>query len=128
MTVKPESQSTLIYETDVSDIQDDDVSVSGNKITGTLKYLADGPIAGYWGAGNFLALKFSDLDPRATSIKVGLNPSQGSGLQEIIGDPDLNGVFKVTDKDSQVFRVVITDGHTTQTTDYDLSGLTVLDS
>lgn len=127
MTVKAESASTLIYETPVSDIQSD-VVVSGNKITGTLKYLEDGPIAGYWGAGNFLALKFADLDPNATSIKVGLNPSQGSGLVEIIGDPDLNGVFKITDKDVQTFRVVITDGHMTKTTVYDLSDLTVLDS
>lgn len=127
MTVTAESASTLIYETPVSDIQSD-VVVSGKKITGTLKYLEDGPIAGYWGAGNFLALKFADLDPNATSIKVGLNPSQGSGLVEIIGDPDLNGVFKITDKDVQTFRVVITDGHMTQTTDYDLSDLTVLDS
>lgn len=127
MTVKAESASTLIYKTPVSDIQSD-VVVSGNTITGTLKYLDEGPIAGYWGAGNFLALKFSDLDPNATSIKVGLNPSQGSGLVEIIGDPDLNGVFKITDKDVQKFRVVITDGHMTKTTDYDLSDLTVLDS
>lgn len=128
MTLAPEKQSSLIYETPVSDIQDDDVVVSGKKITGTLKYLDDGPIAGYWGAGNFLALKFADLDPNATSIKVGLNPSQGSGLVEIIGDPDMNGVFKITDKDVQKFRVVITDGHMTKTTDYDLSDLTVLDS
>ena len=127
MTVTAESASTLIYETPVSDIQSD-VAVSGKKITGTLNYLEDGPIAGYWGAGNFLALKFADLDPNATSIKVGLNPSQGSGLDEIIGDPDLNGVFKITDKDVQTFRVVITDGHMTKTTDYDLSDLTVLDS
>ena len=127
MTVTAESASTLIYETPVSDIQSD-VVVSGNKITGTLKYLEDGPIAGYWGAGNFLALKFADLDPNATSIKVGMNPSEGSGLQEIIGDPNLNGVFKITDKDVQKFRVVISDGHMTKTTDYDLSDLTVLDS
>lgn len=111
----------------MSDIQTD-VVVSGKKIVGTLKYLEDGPIAGYWGAGNFLALKFANVDPKATSIKVGLNPSEGSGLVELLGDPDMNGVFKITDKDTQVFRVVITDGHTTSTTDYDLSDLTVLDS
>lgn len=127
MTVSAESASTLIYETPVSDIQTD-VVVSGKKIAGTLKYLEDGPIAGYWGAGNFLALKFANVDPKATSIKVGLNPSEGSGLVELLGDPDMNGVFKITDKDAQVFRVVITDGHTTSTTDYDLSDLTVLDS
>ena len=128
MTVKAESQSTQIYDTAVSDIQDSDVAVNGKSIVGTLKYLTDGPIAGYWGAGNFLALKFSDVDPRATSIKVGLNPSEGSGLVELLGDPDMNGVFKITDKTTQKFRVVITDGHVTKTTDYDLSGLTLEDS
>lgn len=126
MTVKAENQSTQIYETDVSDIQADDVVVSGKTITGTLKYLSDGPIAGYWGAGNFLALKFSDVDPKATSIKVGMNPSEGSGLVELLGDPDMNGVFKVTNKETQKFRVVITDGHVSKTTDYDLTGLTCL--
>lgn len=128
MTLTPEKQSSLIFETPVSDIQAADVAITGNKITGTLKYLDDGPIASYWGAGNFLALKFSDLDSRATSIKVGMNPSEGSGLVEIIGDPDMNGVFKITNKATQKFRVVITDGHLTKTTDYDLSDLTVLDS
>lgn len=128
MTLAPEKQSSLIYETPVSDIQADDVAVSGNKITGTLKYLSDGPIAGYWGAGNFLALKFSDVDQRASSIKVGLYPSEGSGLVELLGDPDMNGVFKITNKATQKFRVVITDGHLTKTTDYDLSDLTVLNS
>lgn len=128
MTVKAESQSSLIYGTAVSAIQDADVTVSGNKITGTLKYLDDGgQISGWWGAGNFLALKFSDVDPKATSIKVGLNPSEGSGLVELLGDPDMNGVFKITDKDTQKFRVVITDGHVSKTTDYDLSDLTLED-
>lgn len=128
MTVAAESQSSQIYDTAVSDIQNSDVAVNGKKIVGTLKYLEDGPIADYWGAGNFLALKFSDVDPRATSIKVGLNPSEGSGLVELLGDPDMNGVFKITDKSTQKFRVVITDGHVTKTTDYDLSGLTLEDS
>ena len=125
MTVAAESQSTQIFETDVSDIQESDVTVSNGKITGTLKKLTTGPIADYWGAGNFVALKFSDVDNRATSIKVGLYPSQGSGLVELLGDPDMNGVFKVTDKTTQVFRVVITDGHLTKTTDYKLNELTL---
>lgn len=124
MTVNAESQSSQIYTVDVSDIQDDDVEVIGNKIVGTLKFLSgSNPISGYWGNGNFLALKFSGVDPKATSIKVGLAPSQGSGLVELLGDPDMNGVFKITDKDTQKFRVVITDGHMTKTTDYDLSEL-----
>lgn len=124
MTVKPESQSTRIYEVPVSSIQSLNVAVTGNKITGTLKYL-DGsdPISGYWGAGNFLALKFSDVDPRATSVKVGLDPSEGSGLVELLGDPDMNGVFKITDKDTQKFVVVTTDGIKTKRQEFDLSDL-----
>lgn len=102
------------------------MNVSGNAITGTLKYLDSGDIADYWGDGNFVALKFADLDPNATSVKVGLDPSQGSGLVEILGDPDLNGVFKITDKTSQVFKVVTTVGDgRTKTDTYDLSGLTL---
>ena len=124
MTVAPEAQSSLIYEVPVSSIQSSNVAVTGNKITGTLKYL-DGsdPISGYWGAGNFLALKFSDVDPRATSVKVGLDPSEGSGLVELLGDPDMNGVFKITDKDTQKFVVVTTDGIKTKRQEFDLSDL-----
>ena len=124
MTVAPEKQSSLIYEVPVSSIQSSNVAVTGNKITGTLKYL-DGsdPISGYWGAGNFLALKFSDVDPRATSVKVGLDPSAGSGLVELLGDPDMNGVFKITDKDTQKFVVVTTDGIKTKRQEFDLSDL-----
>ena len=112
-----------MFGTDVSDIQSG-VSVSGNAITGTLKYLDTGDIASYWGDGNFIALKFTNLDPNATSVKVGLDPSQGSGLVEIIDDPDRNGVFKVTNKDTQVFKVVTTTPSGSKTDTYILSGLT----
>lgn len=54
-----------------------------------------------------------------------MQPSQGSGLVEIINDPDKNGVFKVTDKNIQKFVIVQTDGKSTTTTIYDLSGLTL---
>lgn len=97
--------------------------VGTDAITGTLKYLDSGEIADYWGAGNFLALKFTDIPATATSVKVGLDPSQSSGLVEILTDPDKNGVFKITDKDTQVFKVVVTDGTNTVTKTYDLSGL-----
>ena len=77
-----------------------------------------------WGAGNFLALKFTDIDADATSVKVGLDPSQGSGLVEIINDPDKDGVFKITDKDTQKFVVVQSDGLYTKKQTFDLSDLT----
>lgn len=70
-------------------------------------------------------MKFSDIPATATSVKVGLDPSQSSGLVEIINDPDKNGVFKITNKDTQVFKVVTTDGTQTNTQTFDLSGLTL---
>lgn len=111
-----------MFGTLVSDIQTD-VEVADGKITGTLKYLDEGDIAGYWGAGNFLALKFSDIPEGATSVKVGLNPSEGSGLVEIIDDPDKNGVFKITDPTTQKFNVLTTDGSHTERQVFDLSEL-----
>ena len=109
----------------VSDLQNSDVAVNGSKITGTLKYVADGELADYWGAGNFLALKFDDIDADATSVMVGLDPSEGSGLVEIINDPDKNGAFKITNKNTQKFKVVQTVGDRTLTQTFDLSGLTL---
>ena len=103
------------------------VTVSDGAITGTLKFIEgglaeSGPLAG---DGNFLAIKFTADDwSDYTSVKVGLNPSaSGMGLVELINDPDKDGVFKVTDKDTQNFDVVVSDGTTTSTFSYDLSGL-----
>lgn len=107
------------------------VRVSDNAISGTLKY-----VEGYTGfsgdpdlqSGNFIALKFSNIDERATSVKVGLDPSAGSGLVEILNDPDKNGVFRISNKNNQNFKVVITDGTHTRTQTFDLATLTVQDS
>ena len=124
-----------MFGTLVSDIQDN-VVVGDDAITGTLKYLDTGDIPAVWGNGNFLALKFSNFDARANSVKVGLRPTYGgpggttpidddSGLVEILTDPDKNGVFKIEDKATQKFKVVSTNGSITTTKVYDLSGLVV---
>ena len=123
LTVGAEAGTTVVFGTSVSDIQSDVAISANNNITGTLKYIDSGEIADYWGAGNFIALKFTNLDPDATSVKVGLDPSEGSGLVEIINDPDKNGVFKITNKDTQVFKVVQTNGAKTHVQTFDLSGL-----
>lgn len=70
-----------------------------------------------------MALKFTNIPESATSVKVGMDPSQGSGLVEIINDPDKNGVFKVTDKNTQKFKVVVTDGEDTYEHTYSLKDL-----
>lgn len=100
------------------------MTVGNDAITGTLKYVSEGLLPTTWGAGNFMVLKFTEIPEEATSVRVGLEPSEGSGLVEIIDDPDKNGAFKVTDKDTQKFKVVTTDGTNTNTQTFDLSGLT----
>lgn len=95
------------------------------KITGTLyKQTGSNALTDYWGEGYFLALQFNSSDwSKYDSVKVGLEPSEGSGLVEIIDDPDKNGVFKVTSPSLQVFKIVAKKGSETVETTYDLSDL-----
>lgn len=127
LTLSAENGSTLLFEVPVSDLQRH-VSVNGDQVEGTLKYLA-GPnaITEVWGAGNFFGFKISAEDWSAyTSVKVGLEPSEGSGLVEIIDDPDKNGTAKITNKNAQKFVIESTDGVLTQRQVFDLSHLNVL--
>ena len=69
-----------------------------------------GPLAG---DGYFLALKYSNLVSGLTyaNVKVGLEPSMGTGMVTL--DSDLDSVMKITNKDSQKLKVVQSDnaGH-----------------
>lgn len=121
-TLEPISDGVTVFGTLVSDLQEN-VVFGHEEVTGTLKYLDSGSLVTTWGAGNFLAVQLNNIDPRATSVRVGMDPSEGSGLIEIIDDPDKNGVFKVTDKDTQKFTVITSDGTHTTTVKYDLSKL-----
>lgn len=106
----------------VSDMQEN-IVVGTDKITGTLKFVKGGiaPSGILAGDGYFMALKFSDVDASATSKKVGLVPSEGSGLVEL--DADMNAFMKITDINQQVFEVVITDGTRKGIQKFDLSEL-----
>ena len=108
-----------MWGTPVSDMQTG-VTVSGQNITGTLKYLDTGVPAEYWGAGNFLNLKFVK-DPDATSIKVGLTNSRGSGMVEL--DEDMNAMMKISDKNTQQLKVVQSRTGEEKTWFFDLTGL-----
>lgn len=123
-TMLAEAADTVIFGHTVGDMQDN-ITITSNAITGTLKKLTSGALVDRWGEGYFVALKFEDFDENATSVKVGLDPSESSGLVEIIDDPDKNGAFKITNKATQVFKIVATDGTYTTTKAYDLSGLTL---
>lgn len=70
-------------------------------------------------------MKFSDFSDGLTyeDVQVGLDPSAGSGLVTL--DSDCNGVFKITNKSTQVLKVIQSDGTHTLTQTFDLSGLTL---
>ena len=103
-----------------------DVAVADGKITGTLTFIegglaSSGPLAG---DGYFLALKWGNPPANTTSLKVGLQPSaSGMDLVECLSDTDRNGVFKISNKDEQVFVIEYTKGGQVQRRAYDLSGL-----
>lgn len=101
------------------------VTVANGKITGTLTKLTSGQLVTDWGEGYFIALKFDDFSSGLTynDVKVGLLPSEGAGLQKL--DSDKDGVFKITDKNTQKIMVVQTKGKDQRTDLYDLSGLTL---
>ena len=120
LAVTPAAATGTYWGTATTAMQSD-IAIANGAITGTLKYLDEGQLVTDWGAGNFMALKFTVPDT-ATSCRVGLNPSEGSGLVEL--DDDKDGVFKVTNKDTQKFMIVTTDGTYTLTQEFDLSGLT----
>ena len=82
---------------------------SENVISGTLSYLTSGSLVDVWGAGNFVALNFADIDSDAAYVEVGLVPTQGAGFQRL--DSDHDGVFKIKDNDQTlVVRQYTADG------------------
>lgn len=101
------------------------VTVSGNKITGTLYKQTTGQIVTDWGQGYFIGLKFTP-DSDATTTKVGLAPSSGSGMVAL--DEDNLAMFKLTDISKQRLKVVSTRTGEEKTWMFDLSGLTLSDS
>lgn len=125
LVVSPLDDTVDLWGNVASDLQEG-IFVGEDKIVGNLKYLSSGQLVTDWGAGNFIALKFSGSAVNgAKHIYVGVDPSAGSGLQDIVPDPDKAAVCKVTNKNAQKFRVIIDYGSYTKTKDYDLSGLTV---
>lgn len=126
LTVMSETDETVFPWTDkkASDMQSN-VTVTGNKITGELKFIEGGLAPGVLsGDGYFLALKWSNPAAGVTSLKVGLQPS-ASGMEpvECIDDLDRNGVFKISDKNQKLLVIQSNADHKTKQV-FDLTGLT----
>lgn len=122
LTVEAEDGETSLFGRKVKTMQTG-ITIADGAITGTLKYISSGAIAQDWGPGNFLCLKVPDADITNMTVKVGLNPSEGSGLVAL--DSDKNGVFKITDKNVQKFVVLQQNGAQQKLQEFDLSGLTL---
>lgn len=109
----------------------DDVTVTGGEITGSLKFIDGGlsPSGPLSGDGYFLALKFSNFASGLTyeNVKVGIVPSSsGMALQTL--DSDKDAVFKVTDIKNQKIKTVQEDANGHKNIQYfGLSGLTLED-
>lgn len=125
-TISAEDQATSVFDVAVSSIQSAGTAVANGAVTGTLyKQTGVNPLTAKWGEGYFLVLKWSDIDPNANSIKVGLEPSMGTGFVECYDDADRNGVFKITNKNIQKFKIIVSDGEHSRVQTLDLSGLTL---
>ena len=122
--VGAESATGSMFEVAVTDLQTS-VVVGTDKITGTLKYMDENnAITQVWGDGNFLCIQFTSSDwSQYSSVRVGLSPSAGSGLVELLGDPDKSGLFKITNKDTQKLMIVATNGAYTLEKKYSLKDL-----
>lgn len=125
VTIAPVGQSKDFWGTLASSIQSADTAVANGAVTGTLTKQTSGQIVTDWGPGYFLGLKWSGIDAKANSIKVGLEPSAGVGMIECFDDPDRDGLFKITNKNIQKFKIVISDGKHSRVQTLDLSGLTL---
>ena len=104
-TLTPKSTGSY-WGTAVADIQSS-LSVSGGKITGTLKYYDDSSkaLVQDWGEGYFIAVGFSNYSSGLTyaNCEVGIVPTQGAGLVHL--DPAQDAVLKVTSPDQKILAI-----------------------
>ena len=113
VTVAPESADSVLFDLTVGNIQDD-ITITGDQIKGTLKYIASGSSVEWWHTHYFLALKFSDA-PQGATIKTGI-----TSLVEL--DSDMNCLYAITDL-SKPLKVVQTTSSSIINKSYDMSKL-----
>ena len=121
VVVIPMGQSERIedYSVDIDDMQGADFAVVDRAIIGSVKKLSSGILPDYWGAGNFMALRFVIIDPDVSpsDVKVGIKNT-------VALDNDLIAAIKIEDK-TKPFRVITTiDGYDYED-DYNLNGLSL---
>ena len=110
------AQSKTYWGTRVSAMQGSDVAINDGKITGTIKYLAEGSLVDVWKNHHFIALTFTDSNT-ADKVEVGIK-----NVGEL--DNDMDAVISIEDKNLPL-RVITTKGNDVRTQLFDLSGLTL---
>ena len=113
VTVAPESADSVLFDLTVGNIQDD-ITITGDQITGTLKYVASGSSVEWWHTHYFLALKFADA-PSGATIKTGI-----TSLVEL--DADMNCLYAITDL-TKPLKVIQTTSSSVINKSFDLSKL-----
>ena len=120
-TVTVSAMTGTVFGHTIADFQSN-LIVENNSIKGALTKLTSGDLVDAWGEGYFIAVKFEPSNNITyQNIKAGMQVSYGSGLVQL--DQDLDGVWKVTDKDNQKFVVQITVDNKTYTNEYRLDEL-----
>ena len=122
VTVAAMAGTDVVWEHTVSDLQED-IEVSGNKITGKLKQCTEGALPAKWGPGYFLCLQFSDFVTGTTSCLAGVKPSLGSGYGDVYEDTDHAMVVQINDRKLQKVKVITAAGPRSLTQTFDISGL-----
>lgn len=122
LSVEPVSDDSIdLFGKVASDLQTN-VAVSGNAVTGTLKYVDDYSSA--YGAGedsgNYLVLKFTSDEGAVITAEI-INGVHGP----VTLDEDGILISRITDKDSQTIKVVASKDGASTTKIYTLSGLTL---
>ena len=122
VTVAAMAGTDVVWEHTVSDLQED-IEVSGNKITGKLKQCTEGALPAKWGPGYFLCLQFSDFVSGTTSCLAGVKPSLGSGYGDVYEDTDHAMVVQINDRKLQKVKVITAAGARSLTQTFDISEL-----
>jgi hypothetical protein len=122
VTVAAMSGSATVWEHTVSDLQED-IEVTGNKITGKLMQCTEGALPAKWGPGYFLCLQFSNFVTGTTSCLAGVKPPLGSGYGDVYEDTDHAMVVQINDRNLQKVKVITAAGARSLTQTFDISEL-----
>lgn len=122
------SAGSSIFDVPVNDFQSG-ITITDGAITGTLTKTS--AFTNPWGVGYFIALKWPDADLTDTDVKVGVEPTAGSGPASL--DPDKDALLKLSyfdDDDKPTQEVVVrayskADPAFFKEQRFDLSGLTL---